>query len=380
MDYQKKYKAKLIVDGVNSMKEIINCINDAQHTIRIRMFMWRDDNSGRKIIEELQNKIISNPQIKIFIEKDSFGSLVYNIQKWVTFGSLGGDIFASNYGLGFITNNKNVEFSLVGSKSVLFFKYLKENDHSKVLLFDEFMPGSRVLIGGMNISDEYLIAQNHELPNSGGRHDYMVKIEGRIADNFASYGGKYSKKWLTKKILEGVEVIMSIKNKHSIRKEILKELSRAKKSVIIEHGYITDFSIIKKLRKISSKGVNIKIILPNYSDGVWHANIHSIYKILKPSAIANNRINNIEVFLYKGMIHAKVMVIDEKVAIIGSANLTYGSFDILNETNAIFRQKDGVVKELLIQLDTDIKNCEKITLNNIPKYNKWFAKFQKIFI
>jgi phosphatidylserine/phosphatidylglycerophosphate/cardiolipin synthase-like enzyme len=49
---------------------------------------------------------------------------------------------------------------------------------------------------------------------------------------------------------------------------------------------------------------------------------------------------NLRVFLYRGMIHAKAILIDDYVAILGSANLTYGSFDLLNETNAIFRQND----------------------------------------
>jgi phosphatidylserine/phosphatidylglycerophosphate/cardiolipin synthase-like enzyme len=60
---------------------------------------------------------------------------------------------------------------------MFFFKYLKENDHSKVFLFDENTPNSLVLIGGLNIGDEYLTKQNHEDPDSGGWHDYMVLME-----------------------------------------------------------------------------------------------------------------------------------------------------------------------------------------------------------
>lgn len=80
------------------------------------------------------------------------------------------------------------------------------------------------------------------------------------------------------------------------------------------------------------------------------------------------------------MIHAKVIIIDESTAIIGSANLTYGSFDILRETNAIFRHKDGVVKELLSQIQKDLTHCEKVTLQNIPPYSHWLSWLQQIFI
>jgi len=380
MELKEEYKTKLIIDWDNSCNEIINCIKESVSSIRIRMFMWRNDSSWRKILSALEEKIKSNPTIKIYIEKDSFWSLVYNIQKWISLWKLWWDIFSSDIWKSFLQNNKNINFSFVGSKSIFLFKYLKENDHSKVFLFDEFTSKSTALIWWMNISDEYLTAQNHDSPESWWWHDYMVKIEWNIADNFASYWWKYSKKWLAKKILEWIEVLMSIKNKHTIRTEIIKELKKAKKSIIIEHWYITDYLVIKKLRKISRKWIDIKIILPSYSDWFWNSNMHSIYRLLKPSALTHKIDSNIQVYLYNWMIHAKVIVIDKKIAIIWSANLTHWSFDILKETNAIFRQKDWIVKELITQINKDLKNCKMINLENIPKYNKWVALIQRIFI
>ena len=379
VNYEKN-KTKLIIDWEEAISEIINCIKLANSSIRIRVFMWRDDNSWRKILDLLEQKLKSNKGIKVFIEKDSFWSLVYNFQKWISFWKLGWDIFSSEKGQNFIKNNKNLVFSFVGSRSILFFKYLKENDHSKIFLFDENTPKSIAIIWWMNIADEYLTRENHKFPNTWGWHDYMVKLEWKIANKFSSHISKHSKKWLRKKILSWIEILSSIRNKRTLRSEILMELNKAKKSIIIEHWYITDNLIIRKLRKISQKWINIKIILPNVSDGVYHANISSIYKILKPTLLTHKITPNIEVYLYKWMIHAKVLVIDDEVSIIGSANLTNWSFDILKETNAIFRQKDWVTKELLTQLNLDLKNCEKITLGNIPKYSKILAKIQKFFI
>ena len=149
-----------------------------------------------------------------------------------------------------------------------------------------------------------------------------------------------------RKIREGVEVFMTIKNKHAMRKRVLSELSGATTSIIIEHGYITDATIIRRLRKISRSGIPVQVILPYRSDGVRHANMHSIYKLLKISKVHHKQKNTIQVYLYPGMIHAKVILIDNSVAIIGSANLTYGSFDFLQETNVIFREKSQVVEDL----------------------------------
>jgi phosphatidylserine/phosphatidylglycerophosphate/cardiolipin synthase-like enzyme len=97
---------------------------------------------------------------------------------------------------------EQVQFSSVGSRSMFLFKYLKENDHSKVFLFDENTPESIALIGGMNIGDEYLTAPNHEDPESGGWHDYMVIVHGELADRTASPSSHERERWLTKKIRE----------------------------------------------------------------------------------------------------------------------------------------------------------------------------------
>jgi cardiolipin synthase A/B len=381
MDYKNQSNVRLIIDGEEALAEILRAIHEAEESIRIRAFMWRDDRLGRMILHALEQKIETYPDIQIDIRKDAFGTRVYNMQKIITFGKMWGDIFSTQMGKSFIDKKKNVTFSLIGSGSLLLFKYFKENDHSKVFLFDENRENSKAIIGGMNIAEEYLTAQNHADPDSGGWHDYMVIFSGTLAhDIILEKRQTEEKKWFIKKFEEGVELLMNMKDKHITRREILTELSRAKKSVIVEHGYITDSAVIRRLRQISRKGIRVKIIIPDRSDGVWHANMHSIYKLLRPNLLIKEENKNLSVYLYKGRIHAKVIVIDRKVAILGSANLTYGSFDLLSETNAIFRQTDGVVYDLVEQLEKDFAYCTKVTLESIPPYKKWLAWIQKIFI
>lgn len=113
----------------------------------------------------------------------------------------------------------------------------------------------------------------------------MVEFTGDFADNASISNWKKPKKWIAKKIRAGVEILMTIKNRHDVRKDILAELSNAKDSVIIEHGYLTDKIIIKQLRRISRKGIAVRVILPDRSDGVWHANMYSAYKLMRPSVI-----------------------------------------------------------------------------------------------
>ncbi|EKE28819.1 MAG: hypothetical protein ACD_3C00006G0001 [uncultured bacterium (gcode 4)] len=376
-DYQNK--AELIIDWERALEVILKLIEEAELTIKIRMYMWRDDESGRLIINSLNQKIKSCPNIKIYIEKDAFWTTVYNFQKFISIWRLWWDIFNTKIWMEFISNEKNVFFKNIWTWSFFLFKYIKENNHSKVYLFDENTSSSKMLIGWMNISDEYLTPQNKLEPSKWGWHDYMVLITWELSKNIYSHEFKKHKRFFARKWKEWMSILMNIKSNQLIRKELIREFYRARKNIIIEHWYLTDNIIIRKLKKISQKWVKVQIIMPDESDGVYHANMHSIYKLLKPSLI-NKREQDMEIYLYKGMIHAKVILIDEYTTIIGSANLTNWSFDILNETNAVFRQKNGITKDLLKQLRLDIKNCTRITLWNIPKYNRWIAWLQKIFI
>ena len=381
MEYRNPSTARLIIDGADALSEILRAIHEVEYSIHIRAFMWRDDTIGRMLIEALLQKIETYPDIRIDIRKDAFGTRVYNTQKIFTFGKMWGDIFSTSLAKKLL-EKENVTFSLVGSSSLIMFKYLKENDHSKIWLFDEGTENAKAIIGGMNIAEEYLTAQNREDPDKWGWHDYMVIFSWALADDISIKQREQKEAlWIAKKIREWVEILSNIKDKHFIRREILSELSRAKKSVYIEHGYVTDFAIIRRLRQISRKGVTVKIIIPDRSDGVYHANMYSIYQLLRPSLLHPYKPNiKLSVYLYPGRIHAKAIVIDRSTAILGSANLTYGSFDLLSETNAIFRQTDGVVRDLLTQIETDLTYTTKLTLDTIPPYKKWMAWIQKIFI
>lgn len=381
MEYRNPSTARLIIDGADALSEILRAIHEAENSIHIRAFMWRDDTVGRILIEALLQKIEVYPDIEIDIRKDAFGTRVYNTQKIFTFGKMWGDIFSTTWAKKLL-EKKNVSFALVGSSSLIMFKYLKENDHSKIWLFDEETENPKAIIGGMNIALEYLTAQNRENPDMWGCHDYMVIFSWELADDISIKQREQKESlWIAKKIREWVEILSNIKDKHFIRREILTELSRARKSVFIEHGYITDFAIIRRLRQISRKGVTVKVIVPDRSDWVYHANMYSIYQFLRPSLLHPKKPNTkLSVYLYPGRIHAKAIVIDRCTAILGSANLTYGSFDLLSETNAIFRGSDGVVRDLLTQIEEDITYCTKLTLSTIPPYKKWMAWVQKIFI
>lgn len=88
MKYKNQSHSRLLVDGLDTFSEILSCIEKAQKTIRMNVFMWRNDASGRRILSALSAKIQKCPHIKIYIRKDNFGARVYNLQKLISFGKI----------------------------------------------------------------------------------------------------------------------------------------------------------------------------------------------------------------------------------------------------------------------------------------------------
>lgn len=76
-------------------------------------------------------------------------------------------------------------------------------------------------------------------------------------------------------------------------------------------------------------GLDVKILVPGISDSKMVNAAASAYytELLQYGA---------EIYLYnKGFVHAKTMVIDDDLAIIGSANMDYRSFDLNFEVNVL---------------------------------------------
>lgn len=100
-------------------------------------------------------------------------------------------------------------------------------------------------------------------------------------------------------------------------------------------------------------GVKIKLLVPGISDSAFvNAAAHSYYDDLLKAGV--------EIYLYqKGFIHAKTLVTDRKIAIVGTANMDARSFDLNFEVNAIVYDEE-VASELALVFENDLLNAEKI--------------------
>jgi phosphatidylserine/phosphatidylglycerophosphate/cardiolipin synthase-like enzyme len=129
-----------------------------------------------------------------------------------------------------------------------------------------------------------------------------------------------------------------------VGKYIEKEFSKAKNNIFISTPEIS-LLLSKKLITYLENGINIKIILSEAANNESRKSIDLLNKYKEKND--KNGIFEMKVvdFNQVALIHAKIYVIDEKIAIVGSANFTENSFYFLPEYIIIHNEIE-IVKQI----------------------------------
>ncbi|MCF8452437.1 MAG: cardiolipin synthase, partial [Pedobacter sp.] len=120
---------------------------------------------------------------------------------------------------------------------------------------------------------------------------------------------------------------------------ILQAINLASQEILISTPYfIPNESLLDALRIASLGGVKVKIILPLKSDS-------SIVDLAVQSYYSELLSVGVEIYRYqKGFMHAKTIVFDCQLAMVGTSNMDIRSFDLNFEVNAIVYDREFAKK------------------------------------
>lgn len=97
-------------------------------------------------------------------------------------------------------------------------------------------------------------------------------------------------------------------------------------------------------------GVSVQLLVPEKSDS-------RLVQLAACSYYADLLSAGVKIFFYQdGFVHAKTMVVDKKIAVIGTANMDLRSFDLNFEVNA-FVYDDELAASLANVFNSDIKDA-----------------------
>lgn len=367
----------LLIDGKEAFPEIINCINNATKSIKINMFIWRDDEIGNKIGEAILNA--ANKGVKVDISIDRYGvilekceeskkSLFHKEQNMIE------KIKIKTLESIYQKDNKNkikdtcsdLYKNIISHPNIIVNKDTFKADHSKYYIIDD----KTLILGGINIEDK----ENGSDLQGRKYQDYMIKIQGESYIN--NFKHKLNNKInLNKDYFFGINIKDHNDKYFEMEQLYLDMIKKSKTNLLITMAYFSSIKdFIDEIIEANNRGVNINIMIPKNANFQDDTNKATIKKIMK---LTNNKVN---VYLSDKMVHTKMIINDDFISI-GSTNITKKAFNQLDELNLFIKNIDCPFKEKLVNsILENINSSVKVNSYKEIKYNKLLSSIERFLV
>ncbi|TFW30439.1 cardiolipin synthase ClsB [Duganella callida] len=229
--------------------------------------------------------------------------------------------------------------------------------HRKICVVDREI----AFVGGININDDLFCDYDHSKALSAPRWDFAVQVRGALVHDIQlealTQWRRLGKLSLIKRIglyrdmrkvqkiaaqhavQAGFVVRDNLRNRRTIQRAYLQALGRARKNVLLANPY---FAPSRKFRQAlisaAERGVAVTLLIGVGEIWLQDAVAHSFYPKLLAAGV---RI----VEYHKTQLHAKVAVIDDDWATVGSSNVDGLSLFLNQEANVVI--KDAAFSQTL---------------------------------
>ena len=362
----KRNSLQLFTDGQEKFQALFEDIRAAKETVHVEYYAFFNDTIGNQFLDVLIEKL--HEGVEVYLIYDPWGSPGANKKFFARYVDAGGKVAP------FIT-----------SRDMIRKTRLNYHLHRKIVVID----GKIGWTGGFNVGDQYL----NVTEKFGYWRDTHIRLVGTavfslqeifIMDWNASV--KYPEERMTYhekyfKLPEDHEVehlsLQVVSDGPDSEEEILKSgfvrmIFSAEKSVWIQTPYlIPDDSMINALLVAVRSGVDVRIMIPCMPDHPF------IYRATQYYANYLHK-RGIKIYIYdSGFIHAKTMVIDDELAMVGTTNQDIRSYSLNFEVSTFIYNPD--IAWMLAQVfEEDIEKSVLLTDEIIKKQGYWL-RFKQNF-
>lgn len=300
---------QLLVDGDATFEAIFAAIDSARDYLLVQFFIIHDDTLGRKFQERLIAR--ARDGVKVYLLYDEVGCHSLP-DRWLRTLSQSGvrvNGFKTTRGAG---NRFQLNF----------------RNHRKIVIAD----GREALTGGLNVGDEYLGRSSR----FGPWRDTFLRVEGPavqaaqlafVEDWYWATGEVPALCWIpTPAAADQHALVLATGPADEAERcslAFIRAVNSAQRRLWISSPYfVPDSTVLTALQLAALRGVQVRILLPSRADHILPMlSSYSYYEALDEVGI--------ELWRYQpGFLHQKALLVDDRMAAVGSINVNYRSFHL----------------------------------------------------
>ncbi len=338
-------KVKLLINGTATFEAIFAAIERASDTVLVQFFIIHDDALGQRLQQLLLRKAAEGVKI------------------YVLFDQVGSHALPSRYSQ--VLREGGVQIQAFSSKRGWFNRFqVNFRNHRKIVVVD----GLVGFLGGHNVGDEYVGAH----PRLSPWRDTHVQVSGPV---LACLQESFAEDWywatreLPPLILpdaypeDGVlcQVLATgpADPQETCQLFFVEAIQSATRRIWITSPYfVPDEAVVAALRLAVLRGVDVRILIPSRPD---HRIVYAASSLFAFEAVRAG----VRIFRYQpGFVHQKVILVDDDVSAVGSANMDNRSFRLNFEITllTIDRAFADQVEAMLLR---DFEQSREVTAEDI---------------
>lgn len=350
-------KVETITTGKRMFEILLEDMDKAEDHIHMEFFIFKNDETGKIVKKMLMKKASQGIKVRFIYD---------NVANWRVPRKFYYEMREAGVEVASLMETR---YPLIQSSKINY------RNHRKVVVID----GNTGYIGGMNVANDYSIN-----PNWRDRH---LRIEGMGAHglqaNFMIDWYSSGKHWentqryfpptevYTKNLMQIVTSGPYTEYSNLLQATISLVLS-AKRYVYFQTPYfLPTNSLFEALQIACLSGIDVRLMVSKRSDSPYiDPASHSYYEELLKSGmkIYENR---------DKFIHAKTMVVDDYISVVGSCNLDFRSLETNFEINCYMYDSEVAAENKAI-FEEDMNNCDEVYYRIWKKRSRWKKLLESI--
>ncbi|MCK6545071.1 cardiolipin synthase [Myxococcota bacterium] len=334
----------LYFGGAETYAAIEAAIRAAKHHVHVEYYIWEADKTGQRLVDALTERAAAGVEVRVLV--DALGSPDADRDYFSGLLKAGGKVAWFN----------PVGFASINSRLLNF------RTHRKIVVVD----GVVGFTGGINVSDVHTA----EVSGHAAWRDTHARIEGPAVAplqvlfcedwHFATGSCPTGQVYFPDDGVPGKYVVQVLgsgpdHDLFPIHKLYFSAIAAADQRVFLATPYfVPDEPILTALSTAALRGVDVRVLVPKRGDS-------RLVTAAAKSYFAELVSVGVKIYEYEpAMMHAKTMVIDDELTIVGTANLDNRSFR-LNFECALAIAGAETAERLAREFERDLTRSTRVT-------------------